>query len=80
MPLLFQSHIDDYADEIIILSVNKKIQEERLKSRGVNVDEFLKLNESYYAQEDKKKATCIIDNNDDVASLCSKLDKFICGK
>ena len=80
VPLLFQSHIDDYADEIIILSVNKKIQEERLKSRGVNVDEFLKLNESYYAQEDKKKATCIIDNNDDVASLCSKLDKFICGK
>lgn len=80
VPLLFQSHICDYADEIYILSIDKKNQKERLQSRNINIDEYLKLNESYYLQEDKKKATAVISNDGDVASLYSKLDKIICDK
>lgn len=77
VPMLFQSHIDDYADEIYLLSVDKKTQKERLLTRGVDPESYLKLNESYLRQEDKKKATAVIENNADAASLYSKLDKII---
>lgn len=77
VPMLFQSHIDDYADEIYLLKVDKDIQIKRLKERGVDPTSFLKLNESYLKQEDKEKATAIILNNADVAFLYKRLDKII---
>ena len=80
VPLLFQSHIDDYADEIYLIKVSKSTQEKRLKERGVDPKSYLKFNESYYAQEDTKKATQVISNDGDVESLYKKLDKIIYGK
>ena len=77
VPMLFQSHIDDYADEIYLLLVDKDVQIKRLKERGVDPASFLKLNESYLKQEQKEKATALILNNADVASLYKRLDKII---
>jgi formamidopyrimidine-DNA glycosylase len=80
VPLLFQSKIDDLADEIYIVYSSKEIQMKRLQARNGNIDSYLKLNESYLKQENKKKATALICNNKDVASLHKLIDKLICGK
>lgn len=77
VPMLFKSHIDDYADKIVILSVDEKTQKQRLIERGVDVNQYLTLNKSYYDQEEKEKATVVISNNKDAASMFKKLDKII---
>ncbi len=74
VPLLFASHIDELAEEIYIIRTSKEKQIENLKSRNVDADSYLKLNESYKRQEKEKEATSIINNDKDLASLYKKLD------
>lgn len=74
VPMIFQSHIEELCNDIFIIEVSPLIQKERLIKRNGDYDSYIKLNESYYLQEDKKKATAIINNNKDVASLYKKLE------
>lgn len=68
VPLLFESHLDDFADDIIYVDVDKNIQIERLKNRDSNYKSLLKINDSFN-KNNKKKATYVITNNGDEAAL-----------
>lgn len=72
VPLLWQSKIDELCDDIIIIESSKNIQKERLLKRGHDID-YLKLNESYLTQLNKKDATAIINNDSDLNSLKKRL-------
>ncbi len=80
IPLLFASGLDYLADEIYIVEVSPKVQKERLEARNGDYKAYLELNKSYKAQEQKKKATAIINNDSDVASLVNSIEKIIFGK
>lgn len=77
VPLLFKSHLDDYADKIMIVQIDKDKQEERLLKRNGETKSYLKINESYYLQEDIKKADYLISNNSSLEDLYNQLDKII---
>lgn len=76
VPLLFASHIDELVDEIYIIRTPKERQIENLKTRGVDIDSYLKLNENYLNQEKEKEATKVILNDNDLASLFKKIDSI----
>ena len=78
VPLLFESHLDDFADEIIYVDIASNVQKERLKLRDKNFDETLLINNSFNLKN-KEKATCIILNNGNIADL-EKNIKLIYGK
>ena len=78
VPLLFESHLDDFADEIIYVDASLEVREKRVAKRDKNAAEILKINNKYN-KENKKKATRIILNNEGIAEL-EKSIKSIYGK
>lgn len=78
VPLLFESHLDDFADVIIYVDADEKVRKERLSKRDKNYKESLKINSSFDT-ENKKKATHIIINNEGIANLDKQI-KLICDK
>ncbi len=78
VPLLFESHLDDFADEIIYVDASDEVRRKRLIKRDKNYKESLKINSSF-SIENKKKATHVIINNDSIANLDKQI-KTICGK
>lgn len=74
VPLLFKSHLDDFANKILLIKINPDIQKERLEKRSGNSDSYLKLNKSYFEQENIKKADYIISNNSNLEDLYNQLD------
>ena len=75
---LFESGLDLLCDKTIFVTSSKEKQIEHLKARGDDVEKALKLNANFN-EENKKKATHVIINDKDVASLESKVNS-ICGK
>ena len=78
VPLLFESHLDDFADVIVYVDADEKVRKERLIKRDKNYKESLIINSSFDT-ENKKKATHIIINNEGIANLDKQI-KLICGK
>lgn len=78
VPLLIESHLDDFADEIIYVDALLDIRKERLSHRDLDAAKSLKINESY-EMENLKKATRLIINEGDIAKL-EKDIKSIYGK
>ena len=78
VPLLFESHLDDFADDIIYVDVNNEVRTKRLIKRDKDFKETLLINKDYNTQN-KKKATYIIMNNNDIADL-EKQIRTIYGK
>ncbi len=76
VPLLFKSHLDDFANKILLIQINPNIQRERLEKRSGNSDSYLKLNKSYFEQEDIKKADFVISNNSNLEDLYKELDNL----
>lgn len=76
VPLLFKSHLDDFAKKIIIVQIDSAIQKERLLKRNNEATNYLKINKSYYEQEDIKKADYLISNNGSIDELYKKLDEL----
>lgn len=74
VPLLFESHLDDYCDETIILNVSYETQRKRLIERGVDPDKYLKLNSNFNFAKNKENATFIVDNNLSKEELYKSLD------
>lgn len=75
-PLLFESRLDDLCDETLYVDINRNVQISHLKTRNDNVEKKLALNSSFNSLVNKKKATYIVTNNDNIANLYSQLDKI----
>lgn len=78
VPLLFESHLDDFADDIIYVDCPLEIRKNRLAKRDKNYLDNLKINNSYDL-ENKKKATHVIVNDEGIAKI-EKQIKTIYGK
>lgn len=78
VPLLFESHLDDFADEIIYVDSPLKERIKRVSKRDKNAEEILKINEQYNIKN-KEKASCVILNNGNLTSLEKKI-KTIFGR
>ena len=75
--LLFESHLDDFADEIIYVDAPIKVREARLIQRDNNAQNLL-INKNYNINN-KEKATRVIVNDGRVADLEKEI-KAIYGK
>ena len=62
VPLLFESHLDDFADEIIYVDAPLELRKQRLTKRDKFYNETLLINKDYDL-ENKKKATYVIVND-----------------
>ena len=74
-PLLYESGLDLLCDKVLYVTASKENQIKHLKARGSNVESSLELNKNYNVSN-KKKATHIIVNDNDVASLIKQLDSI----
>lgn len=76
VPLLFESKIDHYFDTIVVIDIDKKIQEERLYKRDKKSALYLEeINKTNKIDENKNKATYLIMNNNDLASFKKDIKK-----
>ena len=78
IPLLFQAKCDEYCDEIVLLTIDEKIQKERLLKRNGQYESYLRINQSFYEQLDKNKIDYVIDNSSTVNNLNKKIKSLIC--
>ena len=74
VPLLFESRIDELLTETLLIDINKDKQIANLKTRGEDVNKLIELNKNFHLKENKKKATYVISNNLNAASLYKSLD------
>ena len=72
---LFETELYQLCDVTIYVDVTKQKQLEHLKARGEDVEKALKLNANFN-EENKEKATMIIINDNDVASLKTQIDSI----
>ena len=77
IPLLFESKMDDYCDETIYVDVHPEIQKQRLSQRRLPVEISLALNTGFDADQNRKKATFVVDNSQPLSDLYAQLDKII---
>lgn len=77
IPLLFESHFDDYCNKTIIITTNKELQVKRLKKRGVDFKQALLINQSFNLEENISKADYVVENDGSVLELRSKLKKIV---
>ena len=70
---LFETELYLLCDKTIYVSVSNKSQKEHLKNRADDVEKALKLNANFNVSN-KKKATYIIYNDNDVANLKKEID------
>ena len=68
VPLLFESHLDDFADEIIYVDCSIEQRKQRLAKRDAHFNENLLINKDYDLKN-KKKATHVINNDEGIAKL-----------
>ena len=78
VPLLFEAHFDDLFDVIIVSEIDEKSQLARLKSRNPsNYMYLLEINKTNKIDQNKKKATYIINNTGDLSNLKKQVNKII---
>lgn len=81
VPLLFESNIDKRYDlkEIWLVSVPLEVQIDRIiKRNGYTKEHALaRINNQMPLSEKAKRATVVIDNNEDVSSLYYKIDSLL---
>ena len=72
---LFETELYQLCDVTIFVDASKEKQVEHLKSRGDDVEKALQLNANFN-KENKEKATMIIINDNDVASLEEQINSI----
>lgn len=79
IPLLIESDYVSWFDDIILVTVSKKIQKERLMKRnGLTEEEVLKRLSSQFSTKEKKKfATFIVDNNGSILETQQQVAKIL---
>ena len=73
VPLLFESRLNEYCDVTLLLDCTEEVQLKNLKKRGSSID-LKKINSNFDIQNNIKKATYVVNNNSDVASLYKSID------
>jgi formamidopyrimidine-DNA glycosylase len=74
VPLLFEAGYDYLFDDILYVDIDKAKEKELLRARNSNVQESLLLNKNFNRDDDKRKATIVINNNGDIKDLYKQLD------
>lgn len=78
VPLLFESKMDHYFDTIVVVDINNKTQLERLTNRDKEkASLLLEINKTNKIDENKNKATYLINNNYDQKYLESEIKRVI---
>lgn len=76
IPLLFEAKLDHYFDTIIVIDVNEKMQKEHIEKRDPSKAMYLlEINKTNIIDENKLKATYIIENNSKESDYKKKLVK-----
>ncbi len=76
IPLLFEAKLDHYFDTIIVVDIDEKKQKERIEKRDAkNAMYLLEINKTNKIDQNKNKATYIIENNSTESELKKKLVK-----
>ncbi len=74
VPLLFESNLDRHFDTIVVIDIDKDIQKQRLLNRDKEKAIYLEeINKTNRIDENKNKATYLINNNGDEASFKKKI-------
>lgn len=76
-PFLFENDLYLLCDKTIYVDVKKDKQMSNLKLRNDDIERSLKLN-SNYNTANKKKATYVITNNNDIANLENQINSIFC--
>jgi len=76
VPLLFSSPFEDLCDVTIAIFASKEKQEERLLSRGKNVQKSLKMNASWPRGLAKRKATIVLSGDGSLEELKTQLSHY----
>ena len=78
VPLLFESKMDHYFDNIVVIDIDEKTQLERLNQREGEKAIYLKeINKTNKIDENKGKATYIINNNSDINTFKEEIKKTL---
>jgi len=76
-PLLYETGLNRFCDQVWVISASKKTQIKRLEKRN-NLDQdasLKRINSQLSIEEKKKKADVVIENNSTIKKLKEKLDK-----
>ncbi len=79
IPLLFEKKFERFCDDVLVISVNNQIQEQRVLERPHMTKEKLKqfLKEQMPIKEKEKLATHVIYNNSSLDDLAKNIDEFL---
>lgn len=78
VPLLFESNLDRYFDDIIVIDIDKNKQDELISSRDKAKALYLKeINKTNKIDQNILKATYVIKNNGTKAAFINKINKII---
>lgn len=78
VPMLFESHLEDTFDLIIMVTAPKDIRMKRLKDRGMSETEVERRSLRHLDEQEKiKKSDIIINNNGDLDALNVKIDNIL---
>ena len=78
VPLLFESNLDRYFDDIIVIDISKEKQDELISNRDKAKALYLKeINKTNKIDENILKATYVIKNDGTKAAFINKINKII---
>lgn len=78
VPLLFEAKLDHYFDSIVVVDIDKDVQRKRLEERNGNKAIILEeINKTNKIDENKNKATYLIENNDNLNQLEKEIKKTL---
>lgn len=78
VPLLFEAKLDHYFDTIVVIDIDEKVQLERIKNRDKEKALYLlEINKSNKIDENKNKATYLINNSSTLKDLEKDVKKTL---
>ena len=77
VPLLFESKMDHYFENIVVIDIDEKKQLERLMARDKQKAIYLQeINKTNKIDENKNKATYLINNSSDLSSFKAEIKRI----
>ena len=78
VPLLFEAKLDHYFDTIVVIDISSKEQKKRIESRDKDKAMYLlEINKTNKIDQNKNKATYLIDNSFDYKTFEKEILKTI---
>lgn len=78
VPMLFESHLEDRFDLIIMVTAPKDIRMKRLKERGMSEDDVIRRSKRHLDESKKiEKSDIIINNDGDYKTLSDKIEVLL---